>query len=68
MFFSKREVFTYEPESEDEGMESQNEEDETVSRNPARKTDPVVTVEKDKGTWNSRITRLPRFDRCRSLV
>ncbi|KAJ7747498.1 hypothetical protein B0H16DRAFT_1850684 [Mycena metata] len=32
-FFSKREVFTYDSESEDEDMESENEADETTSRN-----------------------------------
>ncbi|KAJ7925682.1 hypothetical protein B0H13DRAFT_2266228 [Mycena leptocephala] len=60
MFFSKREVFTYEPESEDEGMESQNKEDETVSRNPTRRTDPVVMVEKDKA-WFKKPKRMPAW-------
>jgi hypothetical protein len=32
MFFSKREVFTHDEESDDEGMESQNEDDETTPR------------------------------------
>ncbi|KAJ6478453.1 hypothetical protein DFH09DRAFT_1108314 [Mycena vulgaris] len=32
MFFSKGEVFTHDEESEDEGMESQNEDDETTPR------------------------------------
>ncbi|KAJ6534546.1 hypothetical protein B0H10DRAFT_1972477 [Mycena sp. CBHHK59/15] len=35
-FFLKREVFTYDEESDDEGMDSQNEEDENVSRNTSR--------------------------------
>ncbi|KAJ7479110.1 hypothetical protein FB451DRAFT_1172230 [Mycena latifolia] len=58
-FFSKREVFMYDAESEDEGMESQNEADETMSRNPSRKTEPVI-VEKGKA-WFKQPKGMPTW-------
>ena len=39
----------YDADSEDEGMESQDEDDETVSRNSSRTKEPMSSVEKGKG-------------------
>ncbi|KAJ7477599.1 hypothetical protein FB451DRAFT_1396556 [Mycena latifolia] len=44
MFFSKREVLACDAESEDEGMGSENEEDETALRNSARRSDGSILL------------------------
>ncbi|KAJ7484131.1 hypothetical protein FB451DRAFT_1435177 [Mycena latifolia] len=61
MFFSKREAFACDTEPEEKGMDTENEEDETMPRNPARRIELSLSGEKAEGDARMAISVLPRY-------
>ncbi|KAJ7466011.1 hypothetical protein FB451DRAFT_1486237 [Mycena latifolia] len=61
MFFSKREAFACDAEPEEKGMDTKNEEDETMPQNPVRRVEPSLSGEKAEGDARMAISVLPRY-------